>query len=452
MGVGLYLKGHIAAEGKLTRAQAESWLKRVARWLPGAAGECWLGSRQGRRDGKWPALFLSLHPGAEEVELWLTASGRLTASATTSPVGPGYHVFVCELLRQLGEQFAVAWQGPDADGSGDETGYFHSGDRSAVEGHFLGWIRTLAGQVSGLSGEMTAVRIAMPLECELTIDEGAVTPLGPRGADWFKAVAAAPRRSLDFFAWWPAGFGAEFYRGRALTRLWSDVRWRPPLEENDDEADLLIGVLKDLEKAYLLNPALDYPWREWHELYGYLTEAFGDTEALESERPDLPELVARKAAATADGPRVGYRRRPVTVALSDGWKITVPGEFAENWDEDEVWVGWDGERTVRFKAYGLRGADGSVPGADQLLDMSVRSWEDEGCERLPDYEQGPVRGRAIFGPHVENGRSLWKLNAFSATPGHVALCNCYFDEAADRDWAVAVWHSLTHPGPQNEEE
>jgi len=53
---------------------------------------------------------------------------------------------------------------------------------------------------------------------------------------------------------------------------------------------------------------------------------------------------------------------------------------------------------------------------------------------------------------VENGRSLWKLNAFSATPGHVALCNCYFDEAADRDWAVAVWHSLTHPGPANEEE
>src|SRR5260370_10969814 len=106
MGVGLYLKGHIAAEGKLARAEAASWLKQVARCLPEAAGECWLGSRQGRRDGKWPALFITLHPGAEEVELWLTVSGRLTASATTSPVGPGYHVFVCEPLPNLVQHFA----------------------------------------------------------------------------------------------------------------------------------------------------------------------------------------------------------------------------------------------------------------------------------------------------------------------------------------------------------
>jgi hypothetical protein len=452
MGVGLYLKGQVATEGKLRRAEAEAWLKEVARWLPGAAGECWLGCRQGRRQEKWPALFVRLHPGAEEVELWLTASGRLTASATTSPVGPGYHVFVCELLRQLGARFGVTWAGPDPEGGGDETGYFHSGDLSAVEDEFLTWIHTLAEQVSGLLGQMSAVRIAMPLECELEVEGAAVTPLGPRGTDWFRAVADDPRRAVDFFAWWPAGLGAEFYLGRALTRMWTEIRWRPPLEDDDEEEDLLIGVLRDLEKAYLLSPDLDYPWRAWDELFGHLVAAFGDTEILESAKEDMREVVARRAAQAPDGPRIGYRRLPVTVSLGGGWKITVPGAFAESWDEDGIWVGWDGRRTVRCKTYALRSADGGLPAAEDLLDMSVRHWDTEGCEPLPDHERGPVRGRAIWGPHDEDGRSMWKLNAFSATAGQVALCNCYFDDPADRDWAVATWHSLTHPGPKTEEE
>lgn len=450
MGVGIYLKGEIPHDGKLKRAEARGWLERAGAWFGRHAEGVLLGRRPGRHDGKWPALLLRLHPAAEEAELWLTASGRLTVSATTSPVGPGYHVYLCDLLRGLGEELGVTWHPPDEDrGGGDETGYFHGADASAVEDEMLLWIHTVVGQVLGLPEGHIAVRIAMPLDCEYDAPGATVTPLGPRALAWLKAVAADRRRAIDFFPWWLAGLGAEFYLGRALSRMWNEVRWRPPLEEDDDEEDLLVDVLNDLARAHALDPGLNYPWREWHELLGYLVEAYGDTSLLEDEGEAIPAEVARRTAEAPEGPRIGYRRGPVRVSLGGGWQITVPGEFAEEWDEDDVWVGWDGRRTVRFKGYRFEGDD--VPSAAALLDMGERHWDAEGCEPLPDHADGPLRGRAIWGPYEEDGRRMWKVNAYSATEGNLALCNCYFHDPADREWALTTWHSLTHPGPRSRE-
>jgi hypothetical protein len=62
-------------------------------------------------------------------------------------------------------------------------------------------------------------------------DEIAITPLGPRNRDWLQETAQQGSNGKDFFAWWTPGFNAEYYLGRALTHMWSNVRWRSPIND-----------------------------------------------------------------------------------------------------------------------------------------------------------------------------------------------------------------------------
>ena len=78
-----------------------------------------------------PTLFCQLHPAAEELELSLVDLDHLVASAKTSTVGPGYHIFVCDMVRKLGERFRLAWVTDDEEYF-DEAGYFFSGNQERV--------------------------------------------------------------------------------------------------------------------------------------------------------------------------------------------------------------------------------------------------------------------------------------------------------------------------------
>ena len=46
--------------------------------------------------------------------------------------------------------------------------------------------------------------------------------------------------------------------------MWTDVRWRPAIEEGEPE--VVDEVLRLLRRAFPLEPSLPYPWREWKEL------------------------------------------------------------------------------------------------------------------------------------------------------------------------------------------
>src|SRR5437870_41727 len=127
MGVGFHLTANYPTAG--TGESAADWLEQVAAWLEGHEAEPLMLCRAAQCDHGEPALFVQIHPGAEEVELCVPEPGRLIASAKTSTVGPGYHIFLCDRLRALGEHFGLAWHDPDdAEGTGDETGYFFSHD------------------------------------------------------------------------------------------------------------------------------------------------------------------------------------------------------------------------------------------------------------------------------------------------------------------------------------
>ena len=436
MGVGF----HLTASYPLADAQsAEDWLTDVAAWLEGHEEEPLMVCRHDHCEHGEAALFVHVHPGAEEMELCVPEPGKLIASAKTSTAGVGYHVFLCELLQRLGRHFGLAWDAADAEeGTGDETGYFFDGNVQTVRQEMLRWLGALAHVVTDehLGKESHVRMVSMPMGYSYPEAEGIQTPLGPRLADWFRAVADEPARGIDFFAWWPLGVGSGFFLGRALCLLWQEVRWRPPVTE--EEGKLLMDVHVDLERAVCLDPDAQVPWREWGELLDYLNEHFGYVEFQQAR--NLESEIRARAARVVGGPRIGYRRGPVHVSLNGGWSITVPGELSEEWEEEgQAWVAWYGMRLVRFMSWTVRDGEDPEPVREILRDVDLPDGE------AFEHHDGALQGRAVFRPHeTEESVGQWNLVAYSAVDGGFALCDLLVRDRDDLPWALEVWKSLRH--------
>jgi hypothetical protein len=435
MGVGLQLTGRYGA-GEGWGPAPEDWLADVADWLRANSGEPFRSVQQEESGDGDPTLLLSLHPVAPDVQIAVPESGGVVVSAKTSSVGPGYHIYLCDLLRRLGTDFDITWDALDEEDGGDETGYFHNGDAEAVAEEMLNWLQSMAALVHEnlRGGEYRWLMVSMGMGHRFEQFGPVVTPLGPRDDAWFAAVVRDPRRGIEHFPWWQEGINAPFYLGRALCQMWQEVRWRKPL--NEDETNLLREVHDDLARARELDPTLACPWREWHELIGYLRAEDSDFQTTVGNA--LVEQIAARAGETPAGPSIGYRRRPVRVELAGGWSIEIPGDMAEEWDEG-TWSAWDGRRTVWCTAFNFQRRAGDRPTAEETLEGMTL----EAGERL-EHRGEKIIGRASLGPHEEDSRSMWRLSARSAVAGSAVLCNVFFNDVADRDWAIQTWRSLQH--------
>jgi hypothetical protein len=442
MGVGLYLNGRFQPPAK-SKDPTGDWLRSVEQWFDDeiAGDEFWgfflIRCRIGETYDGRPALFASIYPIGEEVEFIVPEPGWVTVSAKTSTIGPGYHTALCQLLQRFGEDKKVQWKaaGEEDDDSHDETGYFFSGDRAAVEEEMLLHLKTMASiSIETLEEQgYTLQAWNLPIDFGYFDYPGGIhTPLGPRSIDWIRAVLNDPRAGRDIYPWWDDGLTASFFLGRALCELWSKVRWRPVLtEEEYDDWDF---ICDDLCRAFEADPSLDYPWREWAELIDIL-DGF---EGASSVTPELGAVICDRAGRVgAERPLIGYRRYPVKVSLLDGWSIEIPGAMTELWEEN-TWSAWDGERTVWFSNWGLARKSGEPVSAEDVLDaMSLPEGE------LIHHRDGGLIGKAIVTEVEEDGQTLLNLKAFSAVEGKAALCNIFYHDEDDYDWALATWHSLT---------
>jgi hypothetical protein len=456
MPIVLSLTGQLDVPERLSRADACDWLARAAVWFEGV-GDAVLDARVVRDADEKPVLLVALHPAAAAAEVRLGASGRLRVTAATSPAGPGYHIHLCDLFHQMAEEFGAAWV---ADDCTDPTGYFGAKGippakpgagplsgrgataAAACEAHFLRWLAAECGRGSGAVG--------MPPGAGFTYPADVLTPLGPRPRAWAEGVAADPtadpKRGRDFFAWWAPDLDAAFYRGRALTRLWCDFFWRPPLTE--EEGEVADQIANDLASAFKLDPAAELPWAEWLEV---LTAIEGDADDFcVTPKDQVLSVELWKRAGPLPLPpatgaaRIGYRRFPVRVPLDGGWAIEVPGDLARERNDDHTWTAWDRTRTVWFQALRFTKRNGAPPTAAEAADVGRRSLP-EG-DPLPPWERDGVRGEAVFGAVEEDGRTLWRLSGVVGAAGQLAVCNVYVESPADRDWAARTWQSLTHAG------
>lgn len=437
MGVGLYLTGIHPSDG--VNPSREDWLEQVAAWLEGHEEEPLMICRMGQTAEGDPALYVQIHPCAEDVEVRAPSDTVCVIVAKTSTAGPGYHIFVCKLLRQLGNHFRIDWDAPDEEtGAGDETGYFFHEDVEAVRVEMQRWLSALSRVVvENCKDDDVGLRmVSMPLDYSYPGQTGILTPIGPRTPEWFDEMIKRPERGADFFPWWPEGVGSAFFLGRALCHLWQDVRWRVPITE--DEGEALMDAHLDLERAYHLDPHAAIPWREWNELLQYIQEYFGyaefQTEAIREE-----EIERRAKSAPTDVPLIGYRRGPVQVTLTGGWSIIIPGDLAEKWEENgESWSAWHQGRTLWFTSWSVKGEGEAKVQPREILDS--RPWPEDGD--IIEHEDESLFGRAVFMQVEEEGETMWNLKAYSAVAGSFALCNIYLRNRHDLDWAIDVWKSM----------
>ncbi len=437
MGVGLMVSGRY--DGGADGPSPEDWLEQIASWLEGHEEEPLMLCHIGLDQKDQPTLFVQIHPCAEDIELAIPSPGEFVVTAKTSTAGPGYHVYLCDLLNRLGEQFGIEWDAVDEeDGVGDDTGYFLHGNADTVREEMLRWLGALSRViVENLGNDDTQIRkVSMPLNFHYPDCQGILTPLGPRSLDWFRGVIDNPELGLAFFPWSEEGVGAGFFLGRALTRMWQEVRWRIPIIE--DEGELLMDVHLDLERAHHLNPDAEFPWREWREIIEYLNDYFGYADF--QREPELEAEIQRRAEAIDPAQAtVGYRRGTVEAKLTGGWQITIPGEMAETWEAaGETWSAWHGGRTIWFTSWSFSGETEQPVNAQTIL--QTREWPEGG--EMHDYADGRMLGRAALLPYEEEGTPLWNLIGYIAVDGKLAQCNIYVQSECDIAWAMDVWKSL----------
>ncbi len=437
MGVGLYLTGsYVAAD---LDHEPEDWLDEVATWIEGHESEPLMMCHIGEDDEGIATLFLQAHPCAEDVEVRVPAPGQVSVAAKTSTAGPGYHLFLCELIHQMESDFVITWDDPASSECGDDTGHFFKEDPDAVRAEMLTWLGTVAKLVADNShSEETSIRmVSMPLGYVYPELSEVATPTGPRSLGWFRAVTQDPSKGVDFFPWWDAGQGADFFLGRAVCRMWQVVRWRPPITE--EEGELLSDVHFDLERAHQLDPEGAIPWSEWQEIVDHLNDFFGYVE-FQFEGELEPEIKRRAEAATPPTTRIGYRRGPVQAILTGGWSLVIPGSFAEEWEDDgQSWSAWLGGRTLWFSSWSVQDDNDKEQTAEAILDE-----QEYGEGEIIEHTGGDVIGRAVFRPHEEEGQQLWNLKAYSAVQGGFCLLNIYLSEEADLPWALEVWKGITN--------
>ena len=425
MNVGLNLIGSIDTEGPWFPL-AEDWFRRHC------AGELLAARRTTDALGR-SVLFLRLHPQSTGLRLIDLGHNRVQLVSETAPVGPGFHAHLCVLIKKFALAFDITMDPTEADrGVGDPTRFFETGDEVALYRAALVWFQE---QVQALvveyqdTGEMGALLLPDDLRYQC---DGVATPLGPRPIKWLESVAKRPSEGTSVFPWWNIGKSPRSTLNRALALMWTEVRWRPPI--TDDEHALLIEISASLEQIRDSVPHHEIPWREWSEILRYL----GAAGALVKE--------VSTNADRADAPIIGYRRQTIRKRLLGGWTIDVPGQMAEKWEDSSTWVAWDEGRSVWVSTFANRtSATPTIPEHLTLTEPTT-TWGE-----LIEYETEHLQGSAVLDQDLDEGEVVWQLQARSAVAGQLAVSTICFTSPSQRAWALETWRSLAHSSVPSEE-
>ncbi len=425
LSVGIRLVGQASKRGRVPRLPAADVLLNdiESRLLAEAGDTAMPVSRTGEGSAE-PGLRVRLHPAASDLEIAVADGGRITASANTAEVGPGYHTYVCHLLRRMGTDLSIAWEpGDPGAGTGDQTGYFESGARADAEQALLLWLHDelQAAQSARARGER-GYHLGSFGDHRFAFEGAVATALGPRDDEWLRAAVNDPRIAIDVWPWTPDAMDARYLLNRALVLMWSDVRWRAPATQA--ERNTIDEVLRLLRKAFPLDPELPYPWREWKEQLDLVGA------------PDpLYDRIAKEAATAGDGPLIGYRRDNV-VAVHGGWALEIPGSFAERRTAEEWWAG-EGGRSITLAAVST-GTEAGPMTAEAFLEQVSGNL---GSGALTHHD-GQVIGKARLA--VDDGSEVGHavLDAYSAVRGSGAALRIEIHDPADWEWALGMWRSL----------
>ena len=144
MALGLTLTANIVDDSRLSPAAMRDWLARAAVWFE-AVGDAVLDAHLDKDADGRPHLKVTCHPAADAIDIRLASSGKLKLIAKTTPAGPGYHMYLCQLLRPFAADFEFQWETPPGDH--DPGCFFMNGDRQRLVRLFDHWLSARCQQV-----------------------------------------------------------------------------------------------------------------------------------------------------------------------------------------------------------------------------------------------------------------------------------------------------------------
>jgi hypothetical protein len=434
MALGIALAGTIDSDRRLKLGDIREWLSRAAVWFE-SAGDAVVESRLTRDTFDHPLLHVHFHPAGEPAQLRVGNSGKVSVHARTTPIGPGYHAHLCELLKDFAEDFDIQWNDPNPDR--DPAQYFSHGDLARLERQFLHWLGQECSKTLRYAEPDRVLALGMPRPLRFVHSGPVLTPLGPRSIDWLKSVSGDPKAGIDFFPWWSPELDAAFYRRRAETDLWLAFPWREPLTES--EGEVVDQIAADLANAYEADPSGALPWSAWAATLAALR-----TDAGKFTVEPVPEELAALVFAQDDGSAatLGYRRHPISTEFSGGWTLRIPGRLAVRREEDgRTWTAWDDTITIWLRDQSLGQTErGAGPAAAQALATARRNLPPG--EPINHAGERGILGDAVWGTAQDDGRTVGRLNGIAVAGNRLAVCNIYLRDATDRDRAVGIWRSL----------
>ncbi len=355
--------------------------------------------------GRPPELLLRLHP--LDLGLTVVAEDEQTLRILGEPsrVGPGFGDFLTRELLDLAARIGLSFDEPlriDPLGASERAKEVLQREARAALDEL-----TQTGQPG---------QVLLPDHVRFLHEGVVATPFGPRAMPWLAAAALGAVRAAEVFPWPDTGLSARYHLGRALSLMWTEVRWRAP--QAREEAATLVEVHALLSRAVELEPNLELPWAEWAELLGWI-QAEGA----------LADEVRHRAQIEPRQPRVGYRRRPIHHRLPGGWWITIPGNMHEGWEGAAIFYAQEGSRSLWVSV--LNGREAAAPVALRRSGHAL-THEGDGISGIAQV------GRDDDDPTLQ----IFSGQMFSTQLATGAVITNTFVDPADAAWADAVWRSL----------
>jgi len=429
MGVGLYVTGIFPRVGMNRRAPSKDDLFEQMRGVIGAFASDpfdrgWLSF-----DEEDDAMVVSLFPAAECVRLeW--SRKELTASTKTSTLGPGYHAYVVDLLKQVGEKCGVEW-----DWDEDETGYGRTGDFHQLERLMVKHVRMLGQDILGnedLSArdpgdDACSLLLNMPLgDPRPVLDVFSVSPTGPLRREWWEQVVAMDdplEPAKQMMPWWNRERNAQDWLNIGKMLLWSVVKWRPPADQ--EERAEIDRTLACFEQARRLDPTIQVPQREIDEL---------------RELARAEEWDARRPAERG----MGFSRGDVRVHLGGGATVRVPGYFLPSFSEEDGTSAYAwGERSVTVTSGELK--DRTLTPREVIAATELPM---EGAKVVLDIDGEERAVKAVQAE--EDGEHI--ISAVVAGRGTLVRVTVVYEDEADREWALKTVRYVEPPVLEDGEE
>jgi hypothetical protein len=370
------------------------------------------------------AFGLEVHPGSEFLRFEAQPDNCFSAAIKTSTLGPGFHAEMVRLLKLVAAagNLDIDWA------EADETGYAADDDFGALQEQmaeqFVAIVRIMSEHSTD---EALCVNWPLGVPTPRGNSGGLFTPSGPLTPQWCQEVIAGndiERKCREFFVWWNKDRDAGYWQNLAHLILWSEVRWRPPMSEDEERTWSMVLLCEDELKK--LGAASTLPAAEIAELKELL------------EWPD--DTPCREPAKKG----IGYYRHDARWQLPGGWSLTLGGYFFHDVEDDgDTLLYFFNERTVRFSSANINSDDGPVP-AEELLETATDNAPSDA--EFIEFKNGEVLSRGFICEMEEDGETFTGLSATLAIPGGAAWLTVCFNEPRHREWAMSVLRSISHPG------